>query len=105
MNFPVQSQGERGVQKCGEVVFILEKMHHRKSVGCLKALQNKNSTFALFVPRDYRIPRIRIPMSQCPPNFETLPEMVYLVEINLWQDTTFAYGSVKIKIFYIYLLV
>ncbi|XP_059476875.1 DIS3-like exonuclease 2 isoform X2 [Neocloeon triangulifer] len=85
--------GERGVQKSGEVIFILLKMHHRKTVGCLKPLQHKNSPFALLVPRDYRMPRIRIPVSQCPPNFDKNPDMVYQAEISLWQNTTYAFGN------------
>ncbi|CAB3364016.1 Hypothetical predicted protein [Cloeon dipterum] len=84
---------DRGVQKCGEVVAILQKMHHRKAAGCLTPMKMQNSVFALFVPKDYRMPRIRIPISQCPKNYKDTPEMTYLAEIFLWQDTTFAYGN------------
>ena len=37
--------------------------------GTIKPLQDKNSNRALFAPSDYRLPRLLIPMSDCPKGF------------------------------------
>ncbi|EDV21840.1 uncharacterized protein TRIADDRAFT_10828, partial [Trichoplax adhaerens] len=54
---------------------------------------------ALFIPRDHRIPRIRVPLTQCPKDFQKSSEEPYpdlfFVEIVEWKATThFALGKV-----------
>lgn len=56
--------------------------------------QSKN--FALFSPRDSRIPRIRIPIDKCPANFlnetEKYKDILLLAHIKDWQDVRYAMG-------------
>jgi len=51
------------------VVGIFEKVHNRKAVGYLNKFPDSNPNFALFRPKDSRIPRIRIPADKCPKDF------------------------------------
>ena len=54
------------LQRTGKVVAILERKHSRASTGFIKPMGDKNSDRALFAPIDHRVPRIMIPISNCP---------------------------------------
>jgi DIS3-like exonuclease 2 len=77
---------------CLQVVQIVHKVHHRQAVGTIKPMQEANSVWALFSPRDSRVPRVRVPHGLCPDNYQQLGEMLYLVQINDWTDVRFAVG-------------
>jgi len=62
---------ENWFQKTAFVVSILEKKNSRWAAGHLKLFPDKNNEWALFSPNDSRIPRIKIRLSQCPPDFYT----------------------------------
>jgi DIS3-like exonuclease 2 len=79
-----------------QVVYILEKVHPRISVGVLKPMADQNKNFALFSPRDSRIPRIRIPINKCPANFlnetDKYKDILLLARIQEWNDVRYAVG-------------
>ena len=49
-----------------QVVYIVEKNHNRACTGHIKPMQDGNTNVALFSPLDHRVPRIQVPMSECP---------------------------------------
>ena len=51
------------------VVNIVEFKHNRCAVGTLRPHADRNPRCALFSPTDSRIPRLNIPMEQCPDMF------------------------------------
>jgi hypothetical protein len=57
------------LQRTGKVVAILEKKNNRMAAGHLKLFADKNKEHALFCPNDYRMPRIKIKMTDCPPGY------------------------------------
>lgn len=85
-------------QKTAAVVYILEKVHPRTAVGYLKLMPDKNNAFALFHPRDARIPRIRIPYTDWPVRFFDLAneyqKILFLAKITSWTDSRYALGTI-----------
>lgn len=85
-------------QKTGKVVYIFEKVHTRVCVGFLKRMSGQKKNFALFSPRDSRIPRMRIPIAKCPANFVVDPEkykyVLYLARIEEWESVQFVLGGI-----------
>jgi DIS3-like exonuclease 2 len=49
-----------------QVVAIIERKHSRASTGHIALMNDKNPNTALFKPLDHRLPRIMIPMDNCP---------------------------------------
>ncbi|GBM82735.1 DIS3-like exonuclease 2 [Araneus ventricosus] len=91
-------QWPRFIQKTGKVVHVLERKHSRIAAGHLKLCPDKNRNWALFSPNDSRVPRIMVPMSDCPPNFYNrsgdYTNVLFLAEIADWNETsTFARGK------------
>ena len=86
------------VQRTGSVVHILEKKHNRLGAGALKVFADKNANFALFSPTDNRVPRMKIPMKQCPPDFlqrsQDYANRIFLARIVQWKEPKFALGYV-----------
>ncbi|KAH9492825.1 DIS3-like exonuclease 2 [Bulinus truncatus] len=84
--------GRRFVQKTGRVIYIYEKKHSRAASGRLKLMQDKNKNFALFSPSDSRVPRIIIPMQECPKDFYERPDLyaqiLYIARIQQWDETS-----------------
>ncbi|MEJ1272141.1 DIS3 like 3'-5' exoribonuclease 2 [Cricetulus griseus] len=85
-----------------EVVYILEKKHSRAATGILKLLADKNSDlfkkYALFSPSDHRVPRIYVPLKDCPQDFITRPKdytnTLFICRIIDWkEDCNFALGQ------------
>ncbi|XP_041659449.1 DIS3-like exonuclease 2 [Cheilinus undulatus] len=89
-----RSNGEI-LQKTAKVVYIVEKKHSRAVTGFLKFLPDK--TFAMFSPVDHRVPRINIPLTDCPENFHSRPgdytNTLFICRITNWAaDSNFAEG-------------
>jgi DIS3-like exonuclease 2 len=59
-------------------------------------MKDKNKSFALFSPRDSRIPRMRIPIAKCPEDFlvnaEKYKDILYLAGIKSWKSVHFVLG-------------
>ncbi|XP_037704400.1 DIS3-like exonuclease 2 isoform X1 [Choloepus didactylus] len=93
---------EKSLQKSAKVVYILEKKHSRAATGFLKLLADKNSElfkkYALFSPSDHRVPRIYVPLKDCPQDFVTRPKdyanTLFICRIVDWkEDSNFALGQ------------
>ncbi|XP_059162811.1 DIS3-like exonuclease 2 isoform X2 [Physella acuta] len=89
---PDSELGNRFTQRTGRVVYIYEKKHSRAASGRLKLMPDKNKNLALFSPTDSRIPRILIPMSECPKDFYQRPEdfsqTLFIARILQWDETS-----------------
>uniref|UniRef100_A0A665UJK2 DIS3-like exonuclease 2 n=1 Tax=Echeneis naucrates TaxID=173247 RepID=A0A665UJK2_ECHNA len=80
------------------VVYIVEKKHSRAATGFLKFLPDK--PFAMFSPVDHRVPRINVPLSDCPEDFTTRPgdyaNTLFICRITDWAATSnFAEGQLS----------
>ncbi|KOX79198.1 DIS3-like exonuclease 2 [Melipona quadrifasciata] len=81
-------------QKTGVVVYIREKVHPRKTVGCFK----QRGAFTFLYPRDHRIPLVQISKESlqqfnvCPSSYE---DTLYLVVITDWVKPKFAIGKIE----------
>ncbi|KAL6070284.1 hypothetical protein STEG23_008538, partial [Scotinomys teguina] len=93
---------EKSLQKSAKVVYIWEKKHSRAATGILKLLADKNSDlfkkYALFSPSDHRVPRIYVPLKDCPQDFTTRPKdytnTLFICRIIDWkEDCNFALGQ------------
>ncbi|KAM7339644.1 hypothetical protein ACRRTK_000259 [Alexandromys fortis] len=93
---------DKSLQKSAKVVYILEKKHSRAATGILKLLADKNSDlfkkYALFSPSDHRVPRIYVPLKDCPQDFMTRPKdyasTLFICRIIDWkEDCNFALGQ------------
>ncbi|XP_072219134.1 DIS3-like exonuclease 2 isoform X1 [Leuresthes tenuis] len=89
-----RSSGEI-LQKTAKVVFIVEKKHSRAVTGFLKFLPDK--PFAMFSPVDHRVPRINVPLADCPEDFCSRPgdysSTLFICRIVSWEaDSNFAEG-------------
>ena len=83
--------------KYGKVVFIIEKKHNRVATGYINQYRGNQLGFALLSPIDYRLPRLIIPLDQCPPLFLTRPQdfskTLFVAIIKEWEiNMAFAYG-------------
>ena len=84
-----------------QVVYIAEKKHSRAATGFLKLLPDK--PFAMFSPVDHRVPRINVPLADCPEDFSSRPgdytNTLFICRITNWAaDSNFAEGCVSIHI-------
>ncbi|XP_070701594.1 DIS3-like exonuclease 2 isoform X2 [Pempheris klunzingeri] len=89
-----RSNGEI-LQKTAKVVYIVEKKHSRAATGFLKFLQDK--PFAMFSPVDHRVPRINVPLADCPEDFSSRPgdyaNTLFICRIINWiAESNFAEG-------------
>ncbi|XP_074654107.1 DIS3-like exonuclease 2 isoform X2 [Tubulanus polymorphus] len=96
--FADQTKSDKYLQRTGKVVYILEKVHSRATSGYLKLMADKNKSVALFSPIDYRMPRMKIPMSQCPEGFAERPDdfanTLFIARVLNWEENTnFANGQ------------
>ena len=55
-------------------MYIIDEVHSRACTGHLQLLPDKNKEKVLFVPVDHRVPRLYIPMNECPENFYARPQ-------------------------------
>ncbi|XP_076370969.1 dis3 like 3'-5' exoribonuclease 2 [Tachypleus tridentatus] len=91
---------EKFVQKTGKVVYIVEKKHSRAAAGYIKLQQDKNPNWALFCPTDSKIPRIVVPMNECPQGFFERPadfaKTLFIARITHWdKSATFPKGTLQ----------
>ncbi|KAM4605590.1 DIS3-like exonuclease 2 isoform 2-T2 [Polymixia lowei] len=89
-----RSSGEI-LQRTAKVVYIVERKHSRAVTGFLKFLPDK--PFAMFSPVDHRVPRINVPLADCPPDFGSRPgdyaNTLFICRITSWpEDSNFAEG-------------
>lgn len=89
------SHSEKTFQRTGKVVYIVEEKHSRAASGFLKFLPDKN--FAMFAPVDHRVPRVNVPLTDCPENFTSRPgdyeNTLFICRITHWPaDSNFAEG-------------
>lgn len=74
------------IQKTGKIVCILEKIHSRRAVGCLK----KEGSLLMFYPKDHRIPLVEILPESVPSLYRDQPELckntMFLVNVDLWEQ-------------------
>ncbi|XP_074045758.1 DIS3-like exonuclease 2 isoform X4 [Macrotis lagotis] len=89
------------LQRSAKVVYILEKKHSRAATGFIKLLADKNSELfrkcALFSPSDHRVPRVYVPLADCPMDFVTRPNdyarTLFVCRIVAWEEHShFAMG-------------
>uniref|UniRef100_A0A8C8FV14 DIS3-like exonuclease 2 n=1 Tax=Oncorhynchus tshawytscha TaxID=74940 RepID=A0A8C8FV14_ONCTS len=78
-----------------QVVYIVEQKHSRAATGFLKFLPDK--PFAMFSPVDHRVPRVNVPLPDCPHDFCSRPgdyaNILFIVRITSWpDDSNFAEG-------------
>ncbi len=67
------------LQPIGRVVGIVQREANQNFVGVLsKPMAGKPNT--TFVPRDSRVPRMLVPLAQCPPEFCANPEVGQAME-------------------------
>ena len=89
---------QRFVQRTGRVVAIIEAIHSRKAGGRLTHMKEKNQNWALFIPNDSRMPRMRIAMKSCPPDFvhhsQHFAQSLFIAQLEDWKTTdTFPSGQ------------
>jgi len=86
------------VQRTGRVVNIVEFKHSRISAGTLKLMPDRNPRLALFSPTDSRVPRMKVPMEQCPPTFFKRPEdfanTMFVARLENWEAANSSTGSI-----------
>ncbi|XP_038075126.1 DIS3-like exonuclease 2 [Patiria miniata] len=82
----------RFFQKQGKIVYIIEKRHSRASSGLLKPPTSSNATDALFSPTDHRMPRMYIPLNECPDGFLERPgdfeTTLFIARLEEWPKTS-----------------
>ncbi|TUH55601.1 DIS3-like exonuclease 2 [Bagarius yarrelli] len=96
-----RSSSHRNVQRTGEVVYIMEQKHSRAVAGFIKLLPDK--PFALFSPSDHRVPRVNVPLSDCPADFPSRPtdysNTLFICRITHWPtDSLFAQGRTVCRV-------
>ncbi|XP_062850645.1 DIS3-like exonuclease 2 isoform X2 [Trichomycterus rosablanca] len=90
-----RGSSDRNVQRTGKVVYIVEEKHSRAASGFIKLIPDK--PFAMFSPSDHRVPRVNVPLTDCPPDFPSRPtdyaQTIFICRITHWpSDNTFAEG-------------
>ncbi|KAF5269594.1 hypothetical protein FQR65_LT05932 [Abscondita terminalis] len=84
-------------QKTASVVYIMEMVHPRTAVGHFLPLSPDKKKFATFIPRDKRVPRIKLPRNSCPEAVEKQNntfDILYKAKITSWSDPDFAEGVI-----------
>ncbi|XP_018418844.1 PREDICTED: DIS3-like exonuclease 2 [Nanorana parkeri] len=90
------------LQKTAKVVYIVEKKHSRAATGFIKLMTDKNGDlarkYALFSPMDHRLPRIYVPLADCPADFvirsQDYVSTLFICRITAWrEDSNFAEGT------------
>ncbi|XP_005997423.1 DIS3-like exonuclease 2 [Latimeria chalumnae] len=92
---------DKCLQRTAKVVYILEKKHTQAATGFIKLLTDRNSElyrrFAMFSPVDHRVPRVHVPLADCPGDFVTrsgdYSNTLFICRITDWKDDShFAEG-------------
>lgn len=73
------------IQETGRIVCILEKLHSRRAIGCLR----QKDSLVLFYPKDRRIPPVVL--ESIPSFYHDQPELyknfMFLVNIDSWEQS------------------
>lgn len=81
------SRTTRFVQKRAHVVGVVERRHTRKAVGCFTAFDKRAGT-ARLSPTDHRLPRVVVPLENCPEDLSTsfskYKNMLFVATITDW---------------------
>lgn len=87
------------VQPTAKVVSILEARHTRLAAGRLRKFPDGNPNFALFAPEDSRVPRMKVPRGDCPPEFFARPQdfqdMLFIGAMTRWDMGHTAFGKIS----------
>ncbi|XP_056639046.1 DIS3-like exonuclease 2 [Diorhabda sublineata] len=82
--------------RTAKVVYLLQKVHTRKCVGTLRLSDEKDSTFAMFIPRDKRFPALRIQELYWPDRFREynneFENILFLAQLLEWNTPDIAQG-------------
>ncbi|XP_054288241.1 DIS3-like exonuclease 2 [Macrosteles quadrilineatus] len=87
-------------QRTGKVVLIKEEFHSRTTVGKLQSTIEPNSSYVVFSPRDSRVPRIKIPLSDpsLPAGYKHSPgaytDTIFTAQITAWTNVNIAEGKI-----------
>ncbi|XP_071109120.1 DIS3-like exonuclease 2 isoform X1 [Haliotis cracherodii] len=91
--------GDKLLQRTAKVVAVVEAKHSRVCSGHIKLMQDRNRDVALFSPTDSRVPRIQVPMSECPKDFFERPDdhakTLFIARITEWDNSMFAKGHLS----------
>ncbi|XP_052267477.1 DIS3-like exonuclease 2 isoform X2 [Dreissena polymorpha] len=78
------------LQRTGKVVAIIERKHSRACTGQIRPMQDKHCGRALFAPNDHRMPRIMIPIENCPKDFLGRPDdyarNLFVARVTDWRS-------------------
>ncbi|XP_053204066.1 DIS3-like exonuclease 2 [Panonychus citri] len=89
-NFVGCPHWEEFIQRTGQVKAIMSEVHSRFAGGKLKLAKDRNTNWALFCPTDSKVPRMLIPMDQCPPDFMAhsnhYDSTMFIARIVSWED-------------------
>nr|CAG4640770.1 EOG090X047D [Eulimnadia texana] len=86
-------------RKTGKVVFIKEYKHSRITVGSLKPWDLSSNpvkgdfTWALFSPKDHRVPRLKVMLKGQQREFLQKPDYLYVARIVKWEDVKYPLGE------------
>lgn len=79
-----------------KVVFIKELKHSRCAIGSLRQWPYGQSgplpNWIMFAPKDHRIPRLKIPFKPELASCLAQPNMLYLAQIDKWEDVNHPMG-------------
>ena len=93
------SQAKYFIQQTAKVVFIEAKKHSRKAAGKLELFPDKNPNYAKFVPKDSKVPRMKIPKKECPDGFfsrsEDFKKTLYVAKMVVWDQVATALGTLE----------
>jgi DIS3-like exonuclease 2 len=89
------------VQKTGKIVHILKENHPRLAGGHLQQMKDKSQNWALFVPNDSRVPRMKIPMKDCPQGFLQHPQhfthSLFIAKLDEWKNLNSLPNGILVK--------
>ncbi|XP_066911214.1 DIS3-like exonuclease 2 [Clytia hemisphaerica] len=96
---PDEKSDKDVVTKTGKVVYILEEKHPRVACGFLKPFCHNQFGFALLSPNDNRLPRLMIPLTECPDDFKNqfsnYAKTLFIAKIVKWEkNKAFAGGKI-----------
>lgn len=88
-------EGKRFVQPTAKVVYVTERKNSGVCRGYLRLMKEKKG-FALFAPTDHRMPRMMIPLEQCPPDFlkrgDHYANTLFVARLINWENEGLAIG-------------
>ncbi|XP_052820767.1 DIS3-like exonuclease 2 [Mya arenaria] len=92
-----KEQYRQMLQRTGKVVAIIEEKHSRACTGQIRPMLDKYCGYAMFAPNDHRMPRMMIPITDCPKDFLERPEdhsrTLYVGRVTDWRvDSMMADG-------------